>query len=102
MRFLYFAFTTALLFAQTPKRNPNGSDLPNGWKITPAGKNVTTADYILNVTNTPDGRNVVALHSGYNPHGLVLFDPRNVEITQKVGMKSSWFGLAWAPDGKRL
>ncbi|MBI4905106.1 MAG: hypothetical protein HY820_15840 [Acidobacteria bacterium] len=102
MRFLLFAFSTILLLAQTPKRMPNASDLPNGWKITPAGKHVVTADYILNVTNTPDGRNVIALHSGYNPHGLVQLDPRNVEITQKVGMKSAWFGLAWSPDGKKL
>ncbi|MGH9719524.1 MAG: alkaline phosphatase family protein [Bryobacteraceae bacterium] len=102
MRTSMLFFATALLAAQTPKPTPAGYDLPNGWKITPAGRHVTTADYILNVTNTPDGRNVIGLHSGYNPHGLVVLDPRNVEITQKVGMKSSWFGLAWAPDGKTL
>ena len=56
----------------------------------------------MNVTNTPDGKNVIALHSGYNPHGLVTLDPRNVEITQKIGLKSAWYGMAWAPDGKTL
>ena len=95
------ALTVALL-AQTPKPITGGYDLPNGWRITPAGRHVSTSDYVLNVTNTPDGRNIIALHSGYNPHGLVVLDTRNVEITQKVGLKSSWFGLAWSPDGGTL
>ncbi|MBI3209772.1 MAG: SMP-30/gluconolactonase/LRE family protein [Candidatus Solibacter usitatus] len=99
---LFLLLTATLLCAQLPKQLPNGADLPNGWKITPVGKHVTTADYVLNVTNAPDGRNVIALHSGYSPHGLVVMDSRNVEITQKVGLKSAWFGLAWSPDGKKI
>jgi YVTN family beta-propeller protein len=102
MRYLSLVLFSALLVAQTPGPVANGYDLPNGWRITPAGRHAPTSDYILNVTNTPDGRNVLALHSGYNPHGLVVLDPRTVEVTQKVGLKSSWLGLAWAPDGKTV
>ncbi len=102
MRHLLSVVFPALLLAQAPQSRPDGADLPNGWRITPVGRHVSTSDYILNVTNTPDGRHAIALHSGYNPHGLVVLDPRNVEATQKVGLKSSWFGLAWSPDGKTL
>ena len=76
--------------------------LPNGWRLTPAGRHVVTDDYVLNLTPTPDGRSVVAMHCGYNPHGLVVVDPGSMEIRQKVALKSAWFGLAWAPDGTKL
>lgn len=102
MRCLLTLAFSGLLAAQAPGPRPNGYDLPNGWRITPAGRHVATADYILNLVNTPDGRSLIALHSGYNPHGLLVIDPKNVEVTEKVGLKSSWFGLAWSPDGKTL
>ncbi|MBI3684715.1 MAG: hypothetical protein HY235_30465 [Acidobacteria bacterium] len=92
----------SLLSAQAPPPTPGGYDLPNGWRITPAGRHVSTSDYLLNVTNTPDGRHVIALNSGYNPHGLTVLDTRNIEVVQKVGLKSAWLGLAWAPDGGTL
>ncbi len=76
--------------------------LPNGWRLTPAGRHVVTEDYVLNLTPTPDGRSVVAMHCGYNPHGLAVVDPGSMEIRQKVALKSAWFGLVWAPDGTRL
>ena len=102
MRISLLLILAPLLGAQTPQSIPGGYDLPNGWRITPSGRHVATSDYVLNLTNAPDGRNVIALHSGYNPHGLVVVDRRNVEATQKVALKSSWYGLAWGPDAKTL
>ena len=90
-----------LLAAVAVVAQPAGN-LPNGWKITPAGKHVVTADYVLNLTTAPSDNQIVALHSGYNPHGLLVIDPKNVEITQRTPLKSAWFGMAWAPDGKTL
>ena len=96
MRNFLFLFS-AVLAAQTA---PVG--LPNGWRISPAGKHVVTADYVLNLTTAPSDNQIVALHSGYNPHGLLVIDPKNVEITQRTPLKSAWFGMAWAPDGKTI
>ena len=102
MRSLLLFISAALLTAQqAPRVLPNnGFDLPNGWRITPAGKHVVTADYVLNLTVAPSDNQIVALHSGYNPHGLLVIDPKNVEITQRTPLKSAWFGMTWAPDGK--
>ena len=101
-RVLTAALFAAAAWGQLPGPIERGYSLPNGWRITPAGRNAVTDDYILNVTPTPDGRNIVAMHCGYNPHGLVVVDPSNMEIRQKVPLKSAWLGLAWSPDGKRL
>ncbi|MCC6368407.1 MAG: hypothetical protein IT165_33190 [Bryobacterales bacterium] len=102
MRILLLLVTSLPLLAQSAHTIPSAIDLPNGWHITPVGRHVVTEDYILNVSNTPDGRGIIALNSGYNPHGLSVIDPKNVEITQRAGLKSSWFGMAWGPDGQTL
>src|SRR5580698_6494990 len=56
---------------QGPKYIEGGFDLPNGWRITPAGKAIaTTGDLVLNTILSPDGKVVVGSHSGYLPHGI--------------------------------
>ena len=96
-------FAAGCLFAQdTPKPIPGGYALPNGWRITPAGKSLPTEDMVLNVTGSPDGKGMVALHSGFNPHGIVVVDQKTDEPTQRIALKSAWLGMAWSPDGKKL
>jgi len=90
------------LAAQTPQAIPGGYSLPNGWRLTPVGKSLETNDMVLNATAAPDGLAVIAMHAGYNPHGLVVVDTKTEEIVQRIPLKSAWFGLAWSPDGKRL
>jgi YVTN family beta-propeller protein len=86
-----------------PQPTAGGFDLPNGWRITPAGKPIAdTEDMVLKMTAAPDGRAVIATHAGYNPHGLVVIDTRSHQVVQRIGLKSTWLGLAWAPDGKTL
>lgn len=90
-------------FAEIPQALPKGGfALPNGWKITPVGKSIPTEDLILNLSPSPDGKVVVAQHGGFNPHGLVVIDAAKEEAVQRIGLKSSWLGLAWSNDGKRL
>src|SRR5262252_3411719 len=86
-----------------PQTIPGGFDLPNGWRITPAGTPIAdTEDMVLKMTLAPDGRAVIATHAGYNPHGLVVIDTRNHQVVQRIGLKSTWLGLAWSLDGRTL
>jgi YVTN family beta-propeller protein len=88
---------------QLPKYIPGGFDLPNGWRITPAGKAIATIeDLVLNFVVSPDGRIVVASHSGYLPHGIDVFDTKTQKLTQQIELKSTWLGMTWSPDGKTL
>lgn len=92
----------ATLQAQIPQATENGQLLPNGWRLSPAGQHVTLPDYVLNLTPTPDGRSIVALHCGHSPHGIAVIDAATLEIRQTIALKSAWLGLAWSPDGQRL
>lgn len=96
---LLFSWT---LLAQAPHPIPNGYSLPNGWRITPAGKAIATEDLILNLTASRDHKVVIAQHGGFNPHGLLVIDTAKEEPIQRIGLKSSWLGLAWSHDGKKL
>jgi len=87
---------------QIPHAIEGGYELPNGWRLTPLGRAIQTEDMVLNISVAPDRKSVVALHSGFNPHGLVVVDARSEEAAQRIPLKSAWLGLAWHPNGKRL
>lgn len=103
MRALPLFALLGILHAQVPAPTANsGYDLPNGWKLTPAGKQIRTEDMVLGLSQAPDGKALIALHSGFNPHGILVVDTATEEPTQRVPLKSAWMGLTWAPNGKRL
>ncbi|HEX5264742.1 MAG TPA: DUF5074 domain-containing protein, partial [Phenylobacterium sp.] len=80
-----------------------GFDLPNGWRITPAGKQVADLnDLILKMVPSPDGKVIIAGHSGYLPHGVSVIDARTHKVVQEVPLKTTWLGLAWSGDGHTL
>jgi YVTN family beta-propeller protein len=86
-----------------PKSIPGGFDLPNGWRITPAGKTIDTLeDLTLKMVTSPDGRIVIASHSGYQPHGIVVIDTKTQKEIQHIDLKTTWLGMAWSPDGHTL
>src|SRR5579859_886187 len=88
---------------QNPKYIPGGFDLPNGWRITPAGKVIATVeDMVLNTVISPDGKTIVATHSGYLPHGIDVIDVKTRKLVQQIPLKTTWLGLAWSSDGHTL
>ncbi len=70
--------------------------LPNGWRISPAGELLRTGDQVIDFAVSPDGAKVIAVHAGYNAHGLAVIDRRTARITQSVDLDSAWLGMAWA------
>ena len=91
--------TTAL-----PGPTPGGGfDLPNGWRITPAGPKIADLnDLVMKMIPSPDGRVIIAAHAGYLPHGLSVIDAKTHRLIQEVPLKTTWLGLAWSPDGHTL
>ena len=86
-----------------PQAVAGGFDLPNGWRITPTGQAIgTTGDLVLKLVAAPDGKALIANHSGYLPHGLTVIDPVTRKVVQEVKLRSSWMGMAWSSDGKTL
>jgi YVTN family beta-propeller protein len=88
---------------QLPHSIQGGFDLPNGWRITPAGKPIAVLnDLVLNMVVSEDGRIMVANHSGYQPHGIDVIDVSTSKVAQQIELPSTWLGMTWSPDGKTL
>jgi YVTN family beta-propeller protein len=86
-----------------PTHFADGSDLPNGWRITPAGKAVAEmGDLVLNLISSPDGKVIVSVNSGFLPHAVDVFDARTHAKIQHIGLTSTSLGMAWSPDGHTL
>jgi YVTN family beta-propeller protein len=86
-----------------PKHFADGSDLPNGWRITPAGKAVgEMGDLVLNLLSSPDGKVVISVNSGFLPHAIDVFDAKTHKKIQHIGLTATWLGMAWSSDGHTL
>ncbi len=76
--------------------------LPNGWMVSPVGKQVPVADLPLNILPLPDSRHVLVSTSGYNAHELSLIDLEEKKVVDRQAVRESWFGLAASPRFDRL
>jgi YVTN family beta-propeller protein len=98
-------FLTYLCAEDNPSRpglTEKGYILPNGWTITPAGRQVVLTDLPLNIRPLADNKHVLVATSGYNKHELSLIELESGRIVDKQEVKQSWFGLALTPDEKHL
>jgi len=68
--------------------------LPNGWHITPVGKQVQTTDLPLNIIPLKDSRHALVATSGFNTHKLSLIDFVEGKVVASDETRQTWFGLA--------
>ncbi|MFM7111630.1 MAG: YncE family protein, partial [Planctomycetota bacterium] len=66
--------------------------LPNGWTVTPVGRQVELSDLPLNII-VDGGRTFVAT-SGFNRHALSIVDLASAKVTDETTVRQSWYGLA--------
>jgi YVTN family beta-propeller protein len=76
--------------------------LPNGWTISPAGKQVILTDMPLNIIALADNHHALVASSGYNEHKIVLVDLKSQRIVSSQTTPSSWFGLAVSKEQDKV
>src|SRR4051794_25728868 len=105
---LFFAAALPSAAAQKPQTSRPGREsrdvtlLPNGWRISPAGRHVTVGDLPLAMAESPDGRWLVISNDGYSKPTLTLVDLKTLDVRQKAEVANTWLGVVWHPDGRRL
>ncbi|MDA2925296.1 beta-propeller fold lactonase family protein [Acidobacteria bacterium AH-259-L09] len=100
---LTFLFSSAS--GQSDKRplpGPQGYLLPNGWTLTPAGKQIEVGDLPMNIVVEPSGRHAFVLNSGWNEHTVSVIDLGHNQKIQEVSLDRSWLGLCFDPRESRL
>jgi YVTN family beta-propeller protein len=97
-----FAFVILLHFFIAAFSQVKSVTLPNGWKLSPAGRQVPTGDLPLNIMISSRGSYMAIINSGYSTQSIQLFSPRTSKQLDSIIIDKSWYGLAFSKDEKTL
>ena len=78
--------------------------LPNQWKLNPAGTHIEVGDLPSNIQIHPTGQFAAVLHCGYKEHEVHILDlnAKKRKIVCRVTVDQAFYGLTWSPDGKQI
>jgi DNA-binding beta-propeller fold protein YncE len=77
--------------------------LPNGWRVSPAGRGLTLpGDMPGNILVLDGGRRALVNTCGFHDHSLNLVDLETGRIEKSVPFQKSWIGLAQLGDDALL
>ena len=88
-----------------PGLRPDGFvQLPNQWRLKPAGKQIPVGDFPANIQLHPTGQFAAVLHCGYRDHEVVILDlnPARQKVTARVTVDQAFYGLKFSPDGRQV
>jgi DNA-binding beta-propeller fold protein YncE len=78
--------------------------LPNQWRLNPAGRQIEVGDLPLNIQLHPTGQFAAVLHCGMREHEVAILDLNPVarKIVSRVTIPQGFYGLAFSPDGRQV
>ncbi|MDH7460012.1 bifunctional YncE family protein/alkaline phosphatase family protein [Chitinophagaceae bacterium 26-R-25] len=76
--------------------------LPNGWSLTPAGRQLPLGDLPLNIAVSRSKRYLAVTNNGQSIQSIQLVDTSNEKILDNQVIAKSWGGLAFSSDEKYL
>ncbi len=90
--------------AQTPGKIKQTGQvlLPNGWKLSPAGRALPLGDLPLNMQISASGRLMAITNNGESTQSIQLVDPKTEKQLDEKVVGKAWYGLAFSSDEKTL
>jgi YVTN family beta-propeller protein len=76
--------------------------LPNGWSLSPAGRNLPLGDLPLNIAVSPNKKLMAVTNNGQSVQSIQLIDPVGEKLLDSLVIPKSWYGLSFSSDGKKL
>lgn len=78
--------------------------LPNQWRLRPAGKHIEVGNFPVNLAVHPSGQYLAVLHAGWGDHEVVILDLNKARqrVVCRVVVDQTFYGLCFSPDGRRL
>jgi YVTN family beta-propeller protein len=84
---------------------PNGTVLPTGHGVTPAGRQIRLGDLPLGAAASPDGHRLVVSNAGEGSQSLQVIDTATGAVVQTLACpkpEAVFTGLVFSRDGHRL
>jgi len=94
---LVFVVLTA--FSQS---TTNVVQLPNGWKLSPAGTSFPLGDLPLNLEVSHSGKFIAVTNNGQGTQSIELVDVQRQQKIDSVVIDKSWYGLQFSADDRFL
>ncbi|WP_214070348.1 bifunctional YncE family protein/alkaline phosphatase family protein [Mucilaginibacter sp. dw_454] len=90
--------------AQVPGKIGNSEQvlLPNGWKLSPAGRQLPLGDLPLNMQLSASGKLLAVTNNGQSTQSVQLIDPKNEKLLDQKVLAKSWYGLAFSHNEQHL
>jgi len=77
-------------------------ELPNGWKISPAGKNIRLGDLPLKMEVHPGQQYAVIQNAGQSDHSLMVIETKGGHVVDSVSIDRTFYGMCWGLNGALL
>jgi YVTN family beta-propeller protein len=91
-----------MVSAQSNTNANNKIQLPNGWKLSPAGKSLPLGDLPLNMAVSKSKKLMAVTNNGQSKQSIQLIDLENDKIADNISIDKSWLGIVFSPDEKSL
>lgn len=76
--------------------------LPNGWKLSPAGRSLPLGDLPLNIAVSPSQQLIAVTNNGQSVQSIQLIHARTEKVLDNIVIPKSWYGLTFSGDEKFL
>src|SRR5215207_5526081 len=72
--------------------------LPNQWKLRPAGKQVEVGNFPVNLALHPSGQYLAVLHAGWGDHEVLILDLNKARqrVVSRVVVDQTFYGLCFS------
>src|SRR5688572_16552926 len=81
---------------------PKKATLPNGWRLSPAGRALPLGDLPLNIAVSKSKKWMAVTNNGQSVQSIQLINPVTEKILDNVIVPKSWYGLKFSADEKYL
>src|SRR5689334_1578753 len=89
-------------YSQKPGRVENEILLPNGWRLSPAGKSITLGDLPLNIAVASSKKYLAVTNNGQSDQCIQIVDVAKEKLIDSMPIAKSWYGLKFANSDKTL
>jgi YVTN family beta-propeller protein len=76
--------------------------LPNGWKLSPAGRSLPLGDLPLNIAVSKSKKLMAVTNNGQSTQSIQLINPTTEKELDRVIVGKAWYGLKFSADEKFL
>lgn len=76
--------------------------LPNGWKLSPAGKSFALGDLPLNMAVSHSKKFIAVTNNGVSAHSIMLIDVKSARVIDSTIIPKAWYGLTFSASDQFL